>query len=312
MPQLEVLAPGMLTLIQDIGRFGFAHLGLSQGGAADLHAYCWSNYLHGNTMDCPALEIIAGQTAVQAIDDICLAITGADLGATIDHQPIKNWRTFVLFRGQTLRFHTPVDGMRAYLSTPGGFMAPATFGSAATVVRDRLGGLGDSIGKGQPVMIHDRLQARESRMPDTLNHKVPDRYIPDYSNTLQLRVIESYQSEQFSEKSKQTFYSETFTLSQQSNRMGYRLEGAIIEPPSGGIISEGIALGAIQVPESGQPIILLNDRQTLGGYCKLGCVAQIDLMKLAQVLPGAKIQFVQSRLDPLLAELKAFMRFFSL
>ncbi|WP_461537045.1 5-oxoprolinase subunit C family protein [Spongorhabdus nitratireducens] len=316
MSRLEVISPGILTLLQDTGRFGYGHLGMAQGGALDLQAYCWANHLLGNSMDCPQLEITLGQAAFKAHDDMLLALTGADMRATVDGVPLKPWQTFELRRGQILKFQFATEGMRAYLATPSGFNTQKTFGSAATVTRDKLGGLmaeGADIGEGMPLQSGDWLQVEGSKTTDSRFSKmVPADWVPKYGNSVQLRVIESYQQDQFSAQQKQQFYNSTFTISPDSNRMGCRLKGNPVLAGAQGIISEGIALGAIQIPPDGQPVILMNDRQTLGGYSKLGCVARMDLPKLAQARPGQQVQFVSADHQQLLSELKKFMKFFSL
>ena len=141
---------------------------------------------------------------------------------------------------------------------------------------------------------------------------VPARYIPEYELELRLNLIESYQASAFSEESRKRFYESNFTLSSNSDRMGYRLDGTDITPPFSGVISEGIALGAVQIPENGQPIILMRDHQTLGGYPKFGCVAQLDLNKLAQAMPGTAIRFQPASLETAGKKLKSFYSFFNL
>ncbi len=316
MSRLEVVNPGVMTLLQDTGRFGCGHQGIAQGGALDLHAYCWANYLLGNSMACPQLEVTVGQAAFRAYDDMTLALTGADLGATVNGAPIKPWRSFQLLKGQVLQFRFPEQGMRAYLAVPGGFIARQTFGSVATVVRDQLGGLikeGEAVGHGEPLRKGDILQLQAHNINTRISQRVPDIYIPQYGNPVRLRMNESNQQAQFPESSKNTFYRATYVITPDSNRMGCRLKGPAVEGyAAAGIISEGIALGAVQIPANGQPIILLNDRQTLGGYSKLGCVARMDLSALAQAMPGTKVNFVRGCLNETTAELVLFMRFFRL
>ncbi|MGF1755278.1 biotin-dependent carboxyltransferase family protein [Vibrio makurazakiensis] len=287
---LTVVKPGQLSLIQDFGRFGLSHLGITQGGPVDDYAYSWANYLLGNSVNQSAIEITLGQVAFRINHDCILALCGGDLNAKLDNQTINNWSTFRAHRGQTLSFGLPKNGLRAYLAIKGGFDVPVTLGSSSTVIRDGLGGFegGTSL-------------SADLDIPFT-HHSIPEkfkpvfvtfRFKPNYNLPLKLRVIESYQCDSFSEESKSTIYSSEYIVDQNSNRMGYRLSGPKVNSPKAKLLSEGIALGSIQVPADGQPIILLNDRQTIGGYPKLGCVARIDLPRLAQAKPGQSVEFVK-------------------
>jgi allophanate hydrolase len=311
---LKVLSPGMLSLIQDYGRFGVAHHGLSVGGPADLHAYCWANRLLGNSMNTPTLEITLGHVALQALSDVTLSLTGANTAATIDDLPIDNWRSFLLRQGQTLKLGYAKSGFRAYLAIAGGFDMPKSFGSVATVMRNNLGGLaerpGSALQKGDILVTTN--QVTDSKQAQSKYNWVPRCFIPKYSNELSLAVIESYQAKQFNNRAKQIFYAKPYQISDQFDRMGIRLKGAPVECGMSGIISEGVAFGAIQFPSNGQPIILLNDRQTLGGYPKIGCVSKMSLMKLAQARPGSLLNFYRGDIKQETQTYCRFMHYFSL
>ncbi len=140
MASLEIIHPGMLTLLQDVGRLGVGDQGLSQGGAVDLHAYCWANYLVGNGMDCPQLEITLGQACFKARGDLICALTGADMGATLDGEPLAFWQSFLVRDGQEIKFSYSRSGLRAYLAVKGGFKASKVLGSVSTVMRNDMGG----------------------------------------------------------------------------------------------------------------------------------------------------------------------------
>ncbi|AIW21302.1 biotin-dependent carboxyltransferase family protein [Vibrio coralliilyticus] len=288
---ITVIKPGQQTLIQDFGRFGLAHFGITQGGPVDDYAYSWANHLLGNTTNCPSLEITLGQAEFLIHSKCEMAITGGDLNARLDGVAIENWSTFVARQGQTLTFSLPKNGLRSYLAVKGGFKVKTQLGSCATVTRDQLGGTQS----GQPVQAGEIIgfephEVREKSLQMTF------RYKPDYNLLLELRVIEGYQVGDFSQDAINSLYKQEFTVSQLVNRMGYRLCDAKISPPNKEYLSEGIALGAIQIPPNGEPIILLNDRQTIGGYPKIGCVARIDLPRLAQAKPGQKVRFVRGDL----------------
>lgn len=284
---LWVKKSGQLSLIQDLGRYGVTQWGLSSGGPVDDYSYSWANHLLGNSPHCAVLEITLGQAEFVAQAKCQLALCGGDLQAKIDGEPVTNWSTFVLRKGQTLSFGLPKNGLRAYLAVRGGFTVPQQFGSCATVMKDKLGGIHKN---GQALQENDHLifAAHHCDIPW---HQVSFRMQPNYNLPITLRVIESYQCEQFEPSAKDALYQHPFQVSQNSNRMGYRLNGQSITPPSQPILSEGIALGAIQIPPDGQPIVLLNDRQTIGGYPKIGCVARVDLPRLAQAKPGQSVHF---------------------
>ncbi|PTO74838.1 allophanate hydrolase [Vibrio splendidus] len=288
-PTLTVIKPGPLSLIQDFGRFGVAHLGLTQGGPVDDYSYSWANHLLGNPVNQAALEITLGQCELRIDFDCEMALCGGDLQAKLDGKPQSNWRTFQAFAGQVLSFGLPKNGLRAYLAIKGGFDVPSTFDSCSTVTREKVGGLtqdGEPCQQGQQIAF---TQHKLSRPFKALS--VTFRYTPDYNLPVNLRVIEGYQSELFSESAKETLYNAQYHVDQNSNRMGYRLSGESVDSPDISLLSEGIALGAIQIPQDGQPIVLLNDRQTIGGYPKIGCVARIDLPRLAQAKPGHEVSF---------------------
>ena len=286
---LPIVKPGPLSIIQDFGRFGVSHFGLTQGGPVDDYSYSWANHLLANPVNQAALEITLGQCTLQVNDDCEMAICGGDLQATLDGKPLPNWSTFQAFKGQMLSFGLPKNGLRAYLAIKGGFVVHGVLNSSATITREKIGGLTQD---GEPCQVGDQLIFTKQALTKHFKPiSVTFRYTPDYNLPVNLRVIESYQSELFSESAKETFYNSPYIVDQNSNRMGYRLSGESVHSPDISLLSEGIALGAIQVPQDGQPIVLLNDRQTIGGYPKIGCVARIDLPRLAQAKPGHKISF---------------------
>jgi len=298
---LSVLRGGVHTTLQDIGRFGHAAQGLSQGGAMDLHAHCWANRLLANSAQCPSLEMAVGMGIFRAEADLLLAITGADMQAELDGIAVRNWCSLSMKRGQTLALKPARDGLRSYLAVQGGFQSHPVLGSVSTVVRN---GLGSILSEG------DFLPAASSGSMTPVH--VPKRYVPVYSDIVELRVIESYQAEYFPSEVKQGFYQARYRVSKESDRMGMRLQGQNLIPSPTGLVSEGIALGAIQIPPDGQPIILLNDRQTLGGYPKVGCVARVDLPKLAQAHPGTRVSFSPIALEQARAEWQDFCAYFDL
>ena len=310
MSRLAVINAGILLLIQDLGRYGVGQQGVTQGGAMDLHAFCWANYLLANDSNAAQLEITVGLASFKALDDCQCALTGADMAAKIDGQLIAPWQAFLLKKGQILQLGAAKNGLRAYLAIRGGFNVPMVLGSVTTVMREQLGG----IDQGRPVMDNDILECYRSS-PLTAYSRVPAVYIPKYSNDIFLHVIESYQADLFTAQQKSLFYQDRYQITSASDRMGCRLQGAKIMLAATVLISQPIAIGAIQFPPDGLPIILLNDRQTLGGYPILGCIARMDLLRLGQAKPNDKLQFKianPQRVAQLQQQWMDFSRFFTL
>ena len=285
MSRLTITASTPLCLLQDSGRFGVRHLGVTQGGAADWCSMSWANWLLGNALDATVIEITLGGFALVAEEACCLALAGADLGAQIDGQPLAPWRSFKLDKGQTLQLTQPLLGARAYLAAPGGFVAPKVLGSTATVVREELGGLD---GMGLPLAKGATL---EYRGPSRPMREVPRQHQPDLRSHKPLDLVLGAQIGQFSGQSLFEVFNTAWTLDSRADRMGIRLLGAALQYQGQPMISEGIPLGAVQVPPDGQPIVLLNDRQTIGGYPRLGALTPLALARLAQCLPGDRVRF---------------------
>ncbi|MEX1056617.1 MAG: biotin-dependent carboxyltransferase family protein, partial [Natronospirillum sp.] len=284
MSVLIVNRPGFQTLLQDQGRQGSQRAGLTEGGAADQHAYRWANKLLDNGNNAACLEILMGQFDATVTDDVLIAVTGADLAFTINGKAAENWSSHWLQAGDKIAFNRPLSGLRAYLAVAGGWQTPQCFGSRSVVIREHLGGL-----DGGPIKAGDRLVFNEQQRQ--AQRQLAPQYIPDYQADLTLQVVPGYQYAEFSGLDRRRFTSSRYTISNQIDRMGYRLKGPIIVPKIDGVISEGIAMGAVQVPRDGQPIVLLRDRQTIGGYPKIGCVSSLCCSKLSQRGPGAQVTF---------------------
>ena len=275
----EVLNGGIFTTVQDLGRFGSMHLGVTQSGVMDEYAYGWSQKLLDN-QNCNALEIMAG-LKLKATSPTHMSLCGADLEFKRNgiSQPI--WQTHRVQRGDILSFDKRVSGQRAYLAVKEGFDVPNKYGSYATTLKE---GIGSKLQKGDflPFASYD-----ENRM----TCRVKQTYIPDYQKSVILRIVLSYQEEYFNQKEQEKFFSSSYEITLESDRMGYRLKGAPITPSKAGIISEAIAFGSVQIPKDGQPIVLLKERQTIGGYPKIGTVLPIDCFKLAQAAIGSSVKF---------------------
>lgn len=297
-----VIKAGIFTQLQDLGRYGQALQGLSQGGVCDELAANWANYLLDNPSNCSLLEICFGQAEFEAQSDLQLALTGAPMHAQIiacsgQLKEQNNNCSFILKKGQHLKLSFASSGMRSYLAVKNGFDVKPMLGSVSSVRRNLIGGLS---GDGSILQDNDFLpvfSVSSKQSIDFIKRQMPTLYIADYNLPVSLAVIESYQCDGFSVHEKQRFYNNPYQIDTQSDRMGLRLNGRAIRSQLSAIISEGIALGSIQVPADGLPIILLQDRQTLGGYPKIGCVSRCDLSLLAQQSVGKKIVFKRGNLQ---------------
>lgn len=232
----EVLEPGMLALIQDAGRYGYQHMGVTTGGPMDEFAFFWANRLLNNDLNAPQIEITFGRFSLKANHDACIAITGGDLGARINGRAIEPWRTHQISAGDRLDFTAPMSGLRAYLAVSGGFKPAMKLGSCATVSREGLGGID---GQGAKLAKGDRLEFE--RNAAFVEAFLPESDIPDYQQHLRLGVIPGYQYESFPAVQRMKFFSCDYEISQNIDRMGYRLKGDAIHSDLDGIVSEGIA-----------------------------------------------------------------------
>ncbi|RUO36281.1 biotin-dependent carboxyltransferase family protein [Aliidiomarina sanyensis] len=308
MTGFRVLKGGILTLIQDIGRLGYQHLGVSRGGPLDAQSAYWANRLLDNEPSAAVLEITAGGFEVEAQSQTMVAVTGGDLNLTINGEPQAPWRSFWVRQGDRLKFGTPRYGFRAYLAVSGGFQTEPVLGSRATVARDKLGGVN---GHGEAVREGDYLPCKHLTS-EGIARQIPQRYLPQISQQITLHLIPGYQQHEFSKGTWQQLWNQEFKLDHQSNRQGARLQGKALPVPAGEFLSEGVSYGAVQVPPNGQPIIMLDDRQSLGGYPKLGNILPLDGFKLAQCAPGAVIRFQPIHLAAAQQQMRRYLRFFGL
>ena len=277
---LRVLRSSPFIHLQDAGRFGVRHLGVTQCGALDWIAHRWANWLLGNPLTAAVVEITLGNVEFECTRDATLALTGADLGARLDDQPLAPWRSFDVRQGQRLSFAQPRQGARAYLAAPGGLQAPLVLGSCASMLREGLGGLH---GDGRAIAVGDALGWSGSA---NATRQMPAEYIPEYQTTPRLQLVLGAQIGDFRGQSLFDAFNSEWLIDQRADRMGIRLNGPQLQCQRSSMISEGIPLGAVQVPPDGQPIVLLNDRQTIGGYPRLGALTPQAVARLAQCLPG--------------------------
>lgn len=285
---LIVTNAGVLSLIQDAGRYGAFNLGLTNGGPADSLAFYWANRLCGNELNSTAIEISMGGLQLTAQVDCVMAVTGAPMPLTINGQPKDLWRSFLVKAGDTIHLGFTPLGVRCYLAVVGGFDIKPIFGSTATVCRESIGGI-----SGGKLLDDDVLPCQAVSKPANklTQFMLAENEQPKYSNDVLLHTVLSYQQQHFSAIEKRFFFSSEFQITKHWDRMGYRLQGRAIKADITGILSEGICYGAVQIPADGQPIVLLNDRQTIGGYPKVGAVISQDCAKLSQCRQGDKVRF---------------------
>lgn len=288
---LRVLRSSPFIQLQDGGRFGVRHLGVTQCGALDWIAHRWANWLLGNPLTAAVVEITLGNAEFECSRDATLALTGADLGARLDEQPLAPWCSFEVRKGQRLSFAQPRQGARAYLAAPDGFKAPLVLGSCASMLREGLGGLQ---GDGRALAVGDALGWTGST---SATRQMPAECIPEYQDAPRLQLVLGAQIGDFRGQSLFDAFNSQWLIDQRADRMGIRLNGPQLQCQRGSMISEGIPLGAVQVPPDGQPIILLNDRQTIGGYPRLGALTPQAVARLAQCLPGQSVHLTPTTQD---------------
>lgn len=289
MGEIRIKNSGLLTLIQDSGRCGYQQFGVPVSGVMDSFSHRVANILLGNNENEALLEITILGPEIEFMNDSLMAITGGDLSPVLNGEPISMWESVCVKRGDVLSFGSIKDGCRSYIAFAGGIQTEKVMGSKSTYVKAKIGGLhGGSLKAGDVLKIGDLKQGLTS----TKYRKLPNEYIPAYSKDIEVRVILGPQDNYFTKKGMEKFLSTEYTVTNECDRMGYRLEGEAIEHVnSADIISDGINFGAIQIPSHGQPIIMMADRQTAGGYTKIANVISIDLPKIAQAKPGDCIRF---------------------
>lgn len=285
---LKIIRAGMSTSIQDAGRNGWRQYGISRSGALDNPAMQTANLLVGNSPDDAVLEITLGQFTAEFDRDGWLALTGAGCHARLDGETVwTGWRTAVK-KGQRLALSMPQRGMRSYLAVNGGFAVEPQLGSMSTDLKAGFGGL-----EGRQLLDGDRLPLG----PATRNFSKPAG-VRQLLWGNRVRALPGPEYHEFSEDSREAFWRTAWRLDPQSNRMGYRLQGRKLQREADReLLSHGLVPGVVQVPAGGQPIVLLADAQTTGGYPRIACVIEADLYHLAQLRLGEPIHFVHCTLE---------------
>lgn len=292
---MEVLKPGAYTTVQDLGRVGHQHLGVPVSGAMDEVAHRLANALVGNPAGAASLEITLMGPALRLHADTVIACCGADLSASVDGMPVPLATAFPVKAGAILQFGRKVSGLRGYLAVQGGFTVPEVMGSASTYARAGFGGFaGRALRKGDVLHFASRTPCLPVRSQAALAAETALLAAADGQGPI--RVVAGPEWQEFSPAARERWLGEPWRIGVQSDRMGYRLEGAVLERTTQtNLLSEPVTFGTVQVPPDGQPIVLMAERQTTGGYPRIAHVIAADLCRLAQCAPGDRVKF--SRVD---------------
>ncbi|CAH8243577.1 biotin-dependent carboxyltransferase family protein [Paenibacillus melissococcoides] len=298
---MRVETAGLLTTVQDSGRFGFQKYGVLASGAMDTVALRLANLLAGNQEGAAALEITLLGPKLVFEKSAVIALAGGNLSPAVDGVSLPLWWPVYIPAGKTLTFGRAVSGCRIYLAVAGGIHVPEVMGSRSTYLRAGMGGFrgralqaGDVLETGVSNAWRDMASDEPVVLPWGASHELR----PAYQDDPVLRVVRGPEYHRFDEESRRKLWTERFRVTPQSDRMGYRLEGvplALAEPLD--MVSSAVGAGTIQVPPEGNPIVLLADRQTAGGYPRIAHVTSVDLPLIAQVKPGGQIRFEEVSLE---------------
>lgn len=300
---MTITKPGLLTSIQDLGRFGFQKYGINTSGAVDPLSHRLANLLTGNDEGLPTLEITMIGPSIIFHKSTLIAICGANLSPTINNTPVPQWRPVLVKEGSELNFGKCMQGIRAYLAVEGGFQVSKVMNSHSTSLRARIGGFnGRSLESGDEILFN-KPGALSRRIRSSLLPKLKGDFIaacwsagsPFFSKMtehLSIRVTKGRQFSLFTKESHDSFLHSPYIVTTHSDRMGCRLRGeALSLKQNFEMISEAVNDGTIQVSANGNPIVLLAERQTTGGYPKIAQIAAVDIPLVAQTKPGDQILF---------------------
>lgn len=299
---IKIITPGFYSSVQDAGRPGYRSIGVGVCGAMDAHALATGNAALGNSAGAAAIEITFGGFVLEALNDLNICLTGANVEAHLDSRPISRWWVQTIVKGQRLKIGKCLSGMRVYLCVQGGIAVPEVLGSRSTDMKGGFGGV-----EGRLLKAGDLLSIGvDSLSSEHTSFGISPRAFPqlwrDLTATPKLRIIPAKEWDDLDSDNQDKFLSSKWQISPESNRVGYRFSGPILQPKiAREMLSHGILPGTIQLPPSGQPIVQLMDANTAGGYPKIAKIIEADMHLLAQVPLGKFIQFekcsVQDALD---------------
>jgi antagonist of KipI len=307
---IKVIRPGLLASMQDLGRFGFQKYGVINSGAMDSASLRIANLLVGNEEEEAAIEVTLMGTSLLFEEDLLISITGGDLSPVIDGEAVPQWRPVYIKKGSVLQFKACKSGCRSYVAVSGGFAIPEVMNSKSTYLRGGIGGYEGRALQTGDTLHSNHLPQKMNSLFQHLKSKCQSRlfiatawYVNSahFSKSIQasmLRVIRGAEFDLFTLSSQSQFFEQDFQITPKSDRMGYRMSGPILElEESFELLSEAVSHGTIQVPQDGNLIILLADRQTTGGYPRIAHVATVDLPIIAQLKPGENIRFKEVTLE---------------
>lgn len=288
---IRIVDAGPLTTVQDLGRTGQMRYGIPPSGPVDRFAFVLANRLVGNPDTAAALECTLMGPRFEVTAAGAIAVTGAAMPVTVNGQAATGWATIVVKAGDVVKLGPARTGVRSYVGFAGGLDVPLVLGSRSTYLRGRVGGLqGRALRKGDELAV----LASGAVTP----RRVARDAIPDYTGEPTVRVVLGPQADRFTDDGLRALFGGRYEVLPQSDRMGSRLRGPRIEHARGhDIISDGIALGSIQVPGDGQPIVLLVDRQSTGGYTKVATICSSDIWRVGQARPGQSLRFRAIHVD---------------
>ena len=291
MSGIKIIDAGLLSSIQDQGRYGYQRYGVSTTGVMDEFASKVANRLLGNDDSEAVIETTMKGITFEITRDCIFAITGGNCETTLNGKVISLWRSHKGSAGDIIKMGMCRGGLRNYIAFAGGIDVPLVMNSRTTNLKAKIGGL-----NGRKLMVGDELKIGDKSISEIPLRKFNKNYIPTFPKESEIRVILGQQVDEFTDNGVKSFLDTVYSITNESDRMGMRLLGEAIEHKvSGDIISDGMTIGAVQVPGNGQPIIMMADRQTTGGYTKIANVITVDLPALAQAMPGTKIKFVEIR-----------------
>ncbi|MET1177215.1 biotin-dependent carboxyltransferase family protein [Peribacillus simplex] len=296
---IKVINPGLQTTVQDYGRIGFYEVGMPPSGAMDKYSFRASNFLVGNDENAAVLEITYMGPVLEFQQDVTVAIAGGEIPPKINDQYVPMWETLEVKAGDVLSFDFVKQGARVYLAVAGGIEVPLIMESRSTYTLCGIGGF-----EGRPLQAGDFLKignANQSKI--AIGTRISDELIPVFSKTNIIRVVVGLCSYRLTEESKKRFFSIDWTVTTEANRVGYRFKGERLnfverQQPFGAgsnpsnVVDLGYPIGSIQVPDGVEPIALLNDAVTGGGYATICTIISTDLDKMAQIKTNEKVRFV--------------------
>ena len=305
---ITVLKPGFFSTIQDQGRWGYQAFGMPVAGAMDRYAFRIANLLAGNKPEAAVIEMSMLGAAFKFDERQIVAICGADMQAELNGERIANWTSFAVPKGSELRLDYAPAGFRAYLAVRGGIDVPCVLGSRSTYTPAKIGGL-----EGRALQAGDVLDVGNDFEPDARPRSVSVQDIPAYDQYITLRVLLGPQDDMFPPEAIAAFFDSEYLITDEADRVGYRLQGPkLTHRDTAVIISDALPMGAIQIPAHGMPIIMMADRQTTGGYAKIGAVIGPDLSRLAQARPGDRVKMKKinenEAIDALRSERQVYLR----